>query len=208
MQNNFQLQEGEIIEREAVISRAALIMIWVSVPAFLIIDFLTVYLPQIISYAVNAELKQMLLEQLGLQQLSFSNLYAAARTDIYSQIFSFLPASFINFVKGLFTAMLIILIIVWLIWACIVTKLNLRYSLVITNMRVLARAKDDVFETSYDEINNVVVGRSIWGKLLRYGEITVQAENGSVTVKNIADAEEIKNLLNAKIDQDQDKNTE
>ena len=94
--NELKLNDDELIEYEAKISKRALIMIWAAIPALFLFIFLTAYLPVIITYSVNTALRNALLEELGLESLNFG----AIRNEIYQTVFSFAPKGVISFVKG------------------------------------------------------------------------------------------------------------
>lgn len=196
------LKPGEEIVSDAKISKAAIILLWVSVPAFLLVFCVIVYLPQIIAIQVNAELRRTIMEAMGVEYLSFGNLLSAAKDQAFSSVF----ADLAGVVSGIVTFFVILLIIVWFIWACIYTRMNVRYSLTLTNQRVIATVKGESFEAEYKDIYNVCVLRSIWGKLFGFGEISVQAEKGAMTVKNIASAEQLQKAILDRVDEAQGKN--
>ncbi len=192
--NELKLNDDELIEYEAKISKRALIMIWAVIPALFLFIFLTAYLPVIITYSVDTALRNALLEELGLESLNFG----AIRNEIYQTVFSFAPKGVISFVKGFVVFLIILLAACWFGWACVYTFINSRYSLIITNRRVFAKAKDKVFQTEFPKILNVSVAKSVWGRLFKYGEILIQSEKDAITVANISNAENVKNILLAK----------
>lgn len=196
------MKPGEEIVSQAKISKAAIVLLWVSVPAFLLVFCVIVYLPQIIAIQVNAELRRSIMEAMGVEYLSFGDLLTAAKNQAFSSVF----ADLAGIVSGIVTFFVILLLIVWFIWACIYTRMNVRYSLTVTNLRVIATAKDERFEAEYKDIYNVCILRSLWGKLFGFGEVSVQAEKGAITVKNVARAEELRKAILDRTDEAQGKN--
>lgn len=192
--NELKLNDDELIEYEAKISKRALIMIWAVIPALFLFIFLTAYLPVIITYSVNTALRNAFLEELGLESLNFG----AIRNEIYQTVFSFAPKGVISFVKGFVVFLIILLAACWFGWACVYTFINSRYSLIITNRRVFAKAKDKVFQTEFPKILNVSVAKSVWGRLFKYGEVLIQSEKDAITVANISNAENVKRIILAK----------
>ena len=51
----------------------------------------------------------------------------------------------------------------------------------------------------YKDLINVHEGNSLFGSVFGYGDLTLQGERESITVKNIMDAEEIRKALLEKI---------
>ena len=96
---------------------------------------------------------------------------------------------------GLAIAMIVLLIVCWFVWGLVCTMRHFRYSLVVTDSRVVARGGKQTLEAPLSELVNVFVAQSWLGKLFRYGTRTVQAKRGSVTVKNVTKPQDIKTLL-------------
>lgn len=194
----FRLGSGEEIKYRARISKAAVIAIWAVIPALLLITFLTAYLPIIVKYSVESELRDALLEQLGLNDFGFG----AMREALYMAMFSSLPVGVVKFVSGLAAAIIITLVLAWLGWASVYTYRSTRYALILTNTRVFAKAKDKVLDSEYKSIVNVAVAQSLFGRICGYGEIHVQTEKDAITVCNIANVKSLETLLWSKAEKD------
>lgn len=194
----FRLGSGEEIKYRARISKAAVIAIWAVIPALLLITFLTAYLPIIVKYSVESELRDALLEQLGLNDFGFG----AMREALYMAMFSSLPVGVVKFVSGLAAAIIITLVLAWLGWVSVYTYRSTRYALILTNTRVFAKAKDKVLDSEYKSIVNVAVAQSLFGRICGYGEIHVQTEKDAITVCNIANVKSLETLLWSKAEKD------
>ena len=168
------LKNDEKITERSKQSHAAIIVMWMSIPAVFLFVFLFVVLPPIVHAMISRELSEALQAQLGVETLSF--------WDAAASVF---PHSAVN---ALLIASASVLAAVWLIWACVMTRRCLGYEIAFTDLRVIGKAKELFFEAPFGKIKNVFVERSIWGKLFGYGNVTVYAENiSSCTFRNIKD---------------------
>ena len=173
-------------------------MIWAVIPAVFLIIFLTAYLPVLIKISVESEVRDLLFEQLGIEELGFGNI----RDALYLSILSALPVEVVKFVSGLAAGIIALLVLAWLGWACVYTYMNTRYALIITDSRVFAKAKNKAFQTDFQSIVNVAVAQSLFGKIFGYGEIHIQTQKDAITVCNIAHAKSIENVLWSKAEKD------
>jgi len=185
----------ERIEYEAKISRAAIIAIWAVIPAFLLAIFLVAYLPVLIKYALNAEAKRLLLETLGIDGLDFG----AVRNAIYIELFGFLPVGVVKVIGGFGAGLIALLITAWAVWAGVYSYMNTRYALIITDRRILAKAKEQVLDTEFAPVLNIIAAQSLFGKLFGYGELNIQTKTNAITVCNIAEVNRVRELLWTKI---------
>ena len=71
--------------------------------------------------------------------------------------------------------------------------------LTVVNSDVYCYSRGQHLSTTLAEIDNVFIEQSIWGKLFDYGNVTVAAKNGSLTVKNIANPNDIANILKSSL---------
>lgn len=188
---DFYLNRGERLVRRAKISKMVVLMIWGSVPAVALVWFLSIYLPQLIRYTVNAQLRAALLQSLGEEDVSFFQLFSAVRGMGYSSALAFLPDGLVSFLKGFMVFAALLIVLVWFIWACAVTSRTVQYSLVYTNLRVVARTRTMRLEAEPGEITDVRVEQSFWGKIFHYGDVTVRTERQSITVCNVCLPDEI-----------------
>lgn len=92
---------------------------------------------------------------------------------------------------GLFRFSFTVLVLAWLALCLILTKRYFSNSLAITNFRVIGKVGDETLESPLDEVKNVFIEQSIWGKLLDFGAIVVSTKQKSLTFKDIDDPERI-----------------
>ena len=71
--------------------------------------------------------------------------------------------------------------------------------LTVVNGDVYCYSRGQHLSTTLAEIDNVFIEQSIWGKLFDYGNITVATKNGSLTVRNIANPNDIANILKSSL---------
>ena len=88
---------------------------------------------------------------------------------------------------GAIAVAVVVLALAWTAVAAVLTKRNICYGLIFTNLRVVATSYKTQMEASISDLKNVFVEESLPGKIFRYGTLTVQTEKGSVTVKNVCD---------------------
>lgn len=183
------LNPDEQVLREAKISVAAVAVLWLSVPAFLLVGFCGTYLPGLIGAYASSETMQALLDGIGAETASFHAVFSAVKENLFGGV----PKPVVGFA----IALVVLLVVCWLSWACVCTKLHFRYSLLVTDSRVIGSAGKQTLDAPLCELKNVFVGQSWMGKLFRYGTVTVQTERSSLTVKNVSRPNEIKALLAA-----------
>lgn len=164
-----QLQAGEQILGKAKISKASILILWISVPCFLLIGFGGLYFPIIV------------------QALSVGGFLFLVDAELAGGISAV--------ALGVLTAIIIILASIWCVVAAVMTKRNTCYSLIFTNLRVVATTKTQHLEAPSCELKNVFVGNSLIGNILHYGTLTVQTERGSITVKNVRNPALLKQQL-------------
>ena len=92
---------------------------------------------------------------------------------------------------GLFRFSFTVLVLAWLALCLILTKRYFSNSPAITNFRVIGKVGDETFESPLDEVKNVFIEQSIWGKLLNFGAIVVSTKQKSLTFKDIDGPERI-----------------
>lgn len=155
------LRRGEQVIEVAQISKASLILLWVSAPAFVLVTFLVTFLPGILVRAALGWLS--------------------------------------SFLIGVGVFLIVVLALVWSGCALVLTRRNSSYALVCTDFRVIGKTKDRELSIPYAELKNVMLGSSVWGRWLGYGDLTLHADKGSITVKNIAHAEDFRKFLMGKI---------
>lgn len=173
------LLPDENIVKEVKISKIAILMTWISIPAVFLVYFVFFELPILIRSYIDAEIRNLLLGMLGLDKLSFGTVLFHSNAVLGIS----LPSWLIGFVTFLF----ILLFIVWLCWASVMTVLHYGYELILTDRRILGRTKNNELECEWEAVNNVFVERSVWGKLFHYGTLTIQTRKGAITIKQVSD---------------------
>lgn len=171
--NGILLKKGEIIEKEAKTTITGLIMTWISIPGGILLYWLVVYFPVWLKSTVSSTFKHEIMSALGVESPESINI-----TDY---IFRDVP----DIVTFLISIPFILLVIVWLCWCLVMTSRHFKYSLAVTNFRVIGKAGSEILDSPLTEIKNVFIEQSIWGKLLKYGAIVVSTKSRSITFKNI-----------------------
>ena len=166
-------------------SKAAILVDWLSLPTLFMLFFLTVIVPVAVKTYASNELKTLIMENAGLEELGLG--------DLLSDPFRTLFPEISGIVRGLLIAVVIILYVIWFAFCCIRTKLNTGYELVITDKRILASVKGEISTESWKDIKNVYIERSIWGRMLKFGTVTINAVSRTVTVRHIVEPMIVRN---------------
>ncbi len=172
------LQKGEIVQ--ATISKKALLVAWLSIPSFIIIPYLAVYVPSYIKMLIKGEIKKAIADAAGVGET------ISASQAVKQQAFGFIPSwlvGFISFFIGL-------LVFAWLCWAIVFTIKHFDYKLYYNDVEVYGKTGSREITIPLDQINNIFIEKSIWGKLFNYGTITISSTKGSISIKNVARARE------------------
>lgn len=159
-------REGEEIEQRAEISKVAIAAIWISIPLIVLI-FL------------------------------FPSILSLIKGSLWG--FKLFGEGF-GVALGVFAVIVVIIltpaILAYIGFAIVYSNHNKEFALVITNYRVIGRNSKQELSIDYENLVNVFEGHSILGAMFGYGDLTLQSDRGSITVKNIKDAAEMrKNLL-------------
>lgn len=169
----FSLRAGEQVEISRKPSLYALLIAWLSIPFGTLFFVLCTYLPVWVKTATSSDFRDIITSVLGLSDYS--------QVSITEYIFYSIP----DIVKVFLGFLLIILVLAWLVLCLLITFHHFRYSLAITNFRVIGRSAGIKEEIPLGEIINVYIYRSIWGKLLNFGSITVLTGKKSVKFRNL-----------------------
>lgn len=181
------LRTDERIIKTAEISKKALIITWVSIPSVFLIAFLFVYLPNVIKSKINDEIENRLIGEW--------NLFNIIETTLESSF------SVPNAVIVLLKILIGLIIAIWLVWCFVMTKRHFCYELVYTDFRVIGRAKRKKISVPLKQVKNIFFENTLFGKILGYATITVTSDKGSVTVRNVAHAQQfVKDLRSVTID--------
>lgn len=162
---NVDLKEDEEIVLKSKPSLKGLIAAYLTLPAFLLIYFIVFMLPQIIRKAV---MNVIMDEITG----------GSSGDGILNKV--------LEVISG---AVIVACIILWIVICAVVTIRYFGYRLVITNIRVIGKARENRMDVKLTDIMNVYIEQSIWGKLLGYGHITIRTKRQALTFKNISDPE-------------------
>jgi hypothetical protein len=178
--------DENIIERTKPSVKAVLVT-WLSVPIAIITLFLTVTLPPIIEIYRNAEKAVSVMEMLGVTELSLNDILQW----VWNEAVSWIPTFVIVFLIILFS----LLVLAWVIFSLGATISFWGNELAFTDSRVIGKAKDTTLDAALNDINNIFLSQSIWGKLFGYGNLTLQTTKGSLSVKNIIQPQIFKKKL-------------
>ena len=166
--------------KKATISKKALIITWLSIPGVFVLFFLFTYLPQLIVFLIKGGVKKLITDQIYVDGKRPS-----AMEFVWDKMFSFIPPVLL----GIACFFLGLLLFVWFCWALYMTHRHFQYGLVFTETEVIGMARKQTLRVSLKNVNNIYLERSLWGRLLGYATITVASSRGSISVKNVANAE-------------------
>lgn len=191
---------GENKQIKAKISAKALIPLYLAVPMFY---FLPVGVPTIVS-TVKHRVKNAAIDAVknaaGLSSADFDvpDITGQA-TSAIDEISGGCLSSVGNFIRSFLLVMTVLIAAIWVIWCIVMTIKHFQNSLSINYDDVYCSSGGNNLSTTLYEIDNVFTEQSIWGKLFDYGNITIAASNGSITVRNIAHPADIESILKSKI---------
>ncbi len=175
------IDPDETVVAEIGISKRAILVEWLFLPALFLFFFLTVCLPVILQTLVNKAARAAFAAAIGVEDVGFfdvaSNLWTAVSPWIPRWIF--ITAQ----------VLLWLTVAVWVAVALVRTFRHFGYKILLTDKRVFARARSERFECEWKDLVNVFTERSVWGKLFRYGNVVLQGPRGSVTVRHVAHPE-------------------
>lgn len=184
----------------AAISKKALIPLYLAIPAFY---FLPVGIPTIIAnvkYRIKKAAKDALTNSMGLPSAdSVTGQIVGDVTNAADEATGGCLSSLGNFFRSLMIVLTILMAVIWVIWCIVMTFRHFDNKLTVVNGDVYCSSRGQHLSTTLTEIDNVFIEQSIWGKLFDYGNITVAAKNGSLTVRNIANPNDIANILKSSL---------
>ena len=162
-------REGEEVEKRAEISKMAIVAIWVSIPLAVLI-------------------------------LLFPTLSGLIRGSMWGlKLFGSDFGTLLGVLAVIGAIILTPAIPAYIGFAVIYSRRNQEFALVVTNYRVIGKNAQQELSIDYEDLVNVHEGHSLLGMLFSYGDLTLQSGKGSITVKNIKDAEAIRKNLLARI---------
>ena len=170
------------------ISKTAIVVEWLLIPTVILFFFLTTCLPVIIKNLASSAVKSLIAESLGVERLSFF--------DIVRNIWRVVLPSVPSWVITLIKVPLWILFIMWLGFTGVRTYLHFGYEIVIAENRILASAKGETLNCEWQNVKNVFIEQSVWGKLFCYGSVTIQGDRQTITVKHVAKPYLVKDYFN------------
>ena len=178
-------KSDEVIEIRSRPTLSGLVATWLFAPAFFLTYFVVYYLPVMIKNAISSAAKNAASSALGIKMPSL---------NFADELFGGL-GGFGDFLSGAISAFTTLFIIIWIISCLIMTARHFGYSLAITNLRVIGNAKGTKLDSPLNEVMNVHIEQSIWGKIFKYGALTVRTKKQAVTFKNISNPEALKKIL-------------
>ncbi len=184
---------------KAKVSIPAIFVLYLAIPAFI---FLPTIIPTII-LNVKYQLKKAAVDVVtNVTGLPPVDSIQGEINDITSDITSAADegtGGCLTSARNFMVTMTSILLIVWGFWCVVMTFKHFNNKLSIDGETVNCSSGRNKLTTSLNKINNVFMEQSIWGKLLNYGNITISAQNGSVTVKNINNPNKYADVLKSEI---------
>ncbi len=168
------LDADERVHTKAKISKSAVFVCWFSIPCVFLATFLFVYLPKLIKEKIEDVVK----EKIGLRGIEELNPFNVIKDELISSAFeAYLP---------ILTVTIVLFIVVWLCFSLYLTQRHFQYELAITTYDVIARAGKKIVRIPLRSITNIYLETSLWGKIFRYGTITVVSSRYSISIKNVA----------------------
>lgn len=183
------LEPDEVIEDEASLSRTGLVAMWISIPAFLLASFSITYLPYFLKIAFSRSFRNYVLDMHAADSLWELNLTGAVTELVFQHVPKVLLA--------LACIPLVLLILAWLGICLFQTSRYFKYSLAITNLRIIAFANGVELNAPLDEIVNVFIEQSLGGRLFRYGDLVISTKRKALTVKHIQNPEHMHKIIMA-----------
>ena len=182
------LKKGEELEYEAKVSKKALLVTWLAVPAFIYIPSTIAYIPTFIKSLITNKIKDLVLGNVDL--------------PAFPSIWTFLPEEIGVFIRVLVTIPLVLLFLVWLGFCLVQTKRHFQNSLFVTNCRVIGESRQGKIDEELSNLNNVHIEQPLIGKIFNYGSIVINGKKTSLTVKNIDNPQKIHKMLMSYIEND------
>ena len=181
-------KNGEQVEYEAKVSKKALLVTWLAIPAFIYVPATIAYIPTFIKSLVTNKIKDVV----------FGNVDIPS----FPSVWSLLPDEIGNFVRVLVTIPLVLLFLVWLGFCLVQTKRHFQNSLFVTNYRVVGESRQGEIEEELSNIKNVHVEQSLFGKIFNYGAIVINGKKKSLTIKNIDNPKKVHKMLISYVEND------
>ena len=174
------LKLDETILIKAKPSKNALIITWISIPILLFVVYGLPLIVQLFKAWFSTSIKQAIL---GKEISTFSYAWENSIGGVS------------GFLKFLIVFPTVLLGIAWFILCVVLTYRHFRYSMAITQKRLIGKSGETKVSVSLKKIKNVYLEQSLWGKLLNYGTIVVNTTSETYNFKNIAFPQKIKRLL-------------
>ncbi len=172
------LKEDEKVIVASSVSKSALLVIWLSIPAV----FMAMYLPAVISaIASAAKSADRAVSVLAFLGVDLAGLLEAAGVSRAISVF----------VAVVFT----ILVITWIIIALFFTRMHLGYKLVLTDQRIVGKAKNEDMDVTWDKVKNVTISHTWIERLFKYGTVTIVTKHYSRTFQCMSKPNEIKRVI-------------
>jgi len=180
------LSDDAKIVKEAKLSKSALIITWVSIPGGILLFLLLTYFPVYIDMLIKGKVKEFIINQENMNTEKQS-LFKYITSEIFGNIHPVIWFIVCFFVFLLFSA--------WLFWSLYLTKKFKQNELLFTTEEVVGRNKKNVLKIPLKAVSNIYVEKSLWGRIFKYGTITIVSSKGSVSIENIAFADEFADEL-------------
>ncbi len=174
------LRGNESIVKKASVCKAAIAVNWLSVPSIFIIYYL-ITLPARFKSMIISSVTDAVQDQIGVEKVSFS--------------LDLIPFEIPAAVKVLIAIPIVLLVLAWLIYQCVITAKLLNNHLWLTDQRILGKSDDQTLISDIGEIKNITVEASIWGRFFDYGNLNIVTKSGAITIKSVNEPHEWKRDL-------------
>ena len=88
-----------------------------------------------------------------------------------------------------------LLIIVWLVLCIYKTSRYFRYHIVLTDLRIIGKAGNEELNAPLNEIKNVFIEWTWFGRIFNYGNIVVITKRKSLTFKNMSNPKQMYHII-------------
>ncbi len=179
------IRDGEQIVKKSTRSLFAIIGIWCSLPAAVLVFVLTVVLPPIISTYKSAAKLAEIAALLGISKDELG----------FGDIADYLLDEVATVAIVLLAIPLVIAAIVWICACLYITFKQIGHEIVLTENRIYATNGKRTFEADFENVRNANIEISLLGKIFGYGSVTLQSKRETIVLNNIKSPKEWKRQI-------------
>lgn len=164
------------------VSKKNLLLVWLGLPILLLVIYLPTVISAIISISKNADRAVGVMAFLG---IDLAGLLQASGLSKAISIFITVIISFI--------------VLIWVMIGLFFTFRYLGYRLVLTDKRIVGKAKNESMDVPWDKVLNVTISHTWLERLFKYGTVNIVTKHYSMTFKCMSKPDEIKRVIFAHI---------